>query len=289
MSLLRGTLLMALALLLGGCAVPMRVGLTPEHRAKLTELKAHVVVVQDEVIATVETSNVSLALGGGLIGAMIDSSIINARVKASQDVMGSFYASIEDVDYRKEFNEAIQREFANYPLKIMQFTMTPRRLSQAEITQLRNDLQPQQALLVVYPSYYLTADFRSLDAETIVSMWIKDGTEKPIQRGELHYQSQPVGPGGTASIALWSAQNAATFRNALRESVAETISLLRSDIEPRAPDTAKTVPTVGYPTNTGEIKGQLVKETDTRRLVLGADQKMHSLPKVSTATASAAL
>ena len=51
MSLVRSSILVGLVLLLGGSAVPMRIRLRPEQPAKITELKAHVVVRQDEVIA----------------------------------------------------------------------------------------------------------------------------------------------------------------------------------------------------------------------------------------------
>ena len=40
---------LSIALLLGACAAPMRSSLTPEQRGKITELTAHVVVVQMDV------------------------------------------------------------------------------------------------------------------------------------------------------------------------------------------------------------------------------------------------
>jgi hypothetical protein len=292
MRFLRIQALLALSLLLGACAVPMRISLTPEQRASIKELQAHVVVVQDEVLAAVQPSNVSLATGGGLIGAMIDSSITNSRVKASQEIMGPFYASIEDVDYRSEFNQAIRRELANYPIKVSQFTTTPRALGQADLGRLRATLQPGQSLLVIAPRYFLTMDFRTLDAEAVVSMWVKGGQDNtPVQRGVLYYQSQPVGPGGKESIALWSAQNAAAFRAALRESITETIHLVLMDMDVRAPAAKPDAP-ASFAFNTGaqqgQIKGQLIKETAQRATVLGEDKKLYSLPKMSQAAAAAA-
>ncbi|MDM0029320.1 hypothetical protein [Variovorax saccharolyticus] len=291
MSLLRSTVLVLLTLVIGGCAMPMRVSLTPEQRAKITELKARVVVVQDEVIVAVQPSNVGAATGGGLIGAMIDSSITNSRVKASQEVMGPFYARIEDVDYRKEFNEAIRRELANYPIKVAQFTTTPRALSQDSLAQLRGELLPGQALLVIYPRYYLTMDFRNLDVEATVSMWTKDGPANvPVQRGILYYQSQPVGAGGKESIALWGDQGAAAFRGAIKDSIVETINLVLMDMDLKAPgDNA--APSQSYAFNAGaqqaQIKGRLVKETATRKTVLGDDKKLYSLPVIAGTVASA--
>ena len=41
---------LSMALLLSACAVPMRTSLTPEQRGKISELTAHVVVVQDATL-----------------------------------------------------------------------------------------------------------------------------------------------------------------------------------------------------------------------------------------------
>lgn len=292
MLLLRTATLILLTALLGACATPTRVSLTPEQRAAITELKAHVVVVQDEVIVAVQPSNVSAATGGGLIGAMIDSSITNSRVKASQEIMGPFYVSIEGVDYRKEFNEAIGRELANYPIKVAQFTTTPRALSQSDLTRLRSELQPGQALLVIYPRYSLTMDFRSFDAEAVVTIWTKDGQDRtPAQRGVLYYQSHPIGTGGKESLSLWGAQDAGAFRAALRESIAETINLVLMDLNLTAP-VGKMEQFQSYGFNTGAqqgtVKGQLVKESADRVTVLGEDKKLYSLPKLPTVAAATA-
>ena len=156
---------------------------------------------------------------------------------------------------------------------------------------MRGNLQAGQALLVIAPRYYLTMDFRSFDAEAIVSMWTKDAPANGlVERGVLYYQSQPVGPGGQESIAQWGAQGAAMFRATLRESIIETINLVLMDIDvtmPTGKEAAKS-----YPFNTGqqqgEIKGQLVKETATRVTILGENKKLYSLPKTPKATALAA-
>ncbi len=290
---LRTIALVSVTLLLGACAAPMRVSMPPEQRSKITELKAHVVVVQDEVIAAVQPSNVSVATGGGLIGAMIDSSITNKRVKESQQVLGPFYASIEDVDYRKELNETIRRDLAGYPIKVAKVDTTPLALTDAQLTQLRETLPAGQALLIIYPRYFLTMDFRSLDAEAVVSIWVKGGVEnKPVQRGVLYYQSQPVGTGGKDSIVKWGAQNAALFRNTLRESMAEMVRLILLDIKLADAPSAKPEEFKTYTFNTGasqgEIKGQPLGETATRTLVFGADKKLYSLPKITNTTAAAA-
>lgn len=299
MPFLRTVALLSLTLMLGACAVPMRISMAPDQRAKISELKAHVVVIQDEVIAAVQPSNASAGgAAGGLIGAMIaaavDSSITNRRVKESQQVLAPFYASIEDVDYRKEFNETIRRELAKYPIKVAQVDTTPRSLTNAQLAQMREALPPGRALLIIAPRYFLTADFRTLDAEAVVTTWVKGGQDNvPAQRGVLYYQSQPVGPGGKDSILQWSAQDAALFRSTLRESMDELVRLVMLDTETAAEPSAKPEEVKTYSFNTGasqgELKGKPLKETPTRTLVFGNDKKLYSLPKTTQANAAAGL
>lgn len=278
----RSVVLVLLSLLLGACAAPMRLTLTPEQRSKITELQARVIVVQDEVIAAVQPSQVSLATGGGLIGAMIDSSITNSRVQESQKIMGPFYASIEDVDYRQEFNSAMRQELTKYPIKMGEVVTTPRMLNQAELDRLLEKMKAGQSLLVIVPRYFFTMDFRNLDAEAVVTMWVKGDSATLVHRGVLYYQSEPAGNGGKASMNLWAANNAALFRSVLRESVTELSKLILLDVDIAAapPKPGESKP---YNFNTGvkdvEIKGRPQLETGNRVVLLGDDQRLYSLPK----------
>ena len=69
----------ALALVLGACASPTRVAFDPALRQKLVEVQVLDVLPQDEVIVRAPAAGASLALGGGLIGAVIDSKIGESR------------------------------------------------------------------------------------------------------------------------------------------------------------------------------------------------------------------
>ncbi|KVG22013.1 hypothetical protein [Burkholderia ubonensis] len=283
-----------IALLLGACAAPMHSSLTPEQRGKITELTAYVVVVQDEVIAAVQPSNVSAALGGGLIGAIIDSKVTNNRVNESQQALGPFYAAIEDVDYRKEFNDSIERGLAGYPIKVGKFTTTTRALSDGKLTQLRNDLQPGQALLIIVPRYALSMDFRSFDSESVVTIWLKpdaSDSRMPSQRGVLHYQSTPMGPGGQESLAQWRAQNATALRDVMRESISETVRMVMLDIDVGSTIAVLPQDLKAFVFNTGagngEIKGKVLKAGNGQAILLGTDQKLYSLPDPSSVATTA--
>jgi hypothetical protein len=123
-------------------------------------------------------------------------------------------------------------------------------------------------------------------------MWTKDGDDRvPVQRAVLYYQSNIVGTGGQDSVALWGAQNAATFRATLRESIVETINLFLFDLELDSGTlTAKGPAPQAFGFNTGASQGtiqaRLVKEDAGRVTVLGVDNKLYSLPKDSKVAAA---
>lgn len=269
----------------------MRTSLTPELRASIQELDTRVVVVQDEVIVDVKASNsvgagVAFGLIGALITSTIDSKVTNNRVKSTQDLMGGFYQAIEDVDFRREFNEAVQPAMASYAIKVASVTTTPIALNDATLRQWRDGLAVGQSLMIIAPRYTLSADFRTFDAETVLTMWRKEGDDRPINRGVLRYQSAPLGAGGKESIEGWSANNAAAFRAVIKEAVAETMALVRADLDVTdnevKPDQQRE-----FPFSSGDqqtvLKGRLVSETATRRAVLGVDGKLYSLPNTALA------
>src|SRR4051812_45088997 len=101
----------SLAILLSACASPPRIALTPDVRQQISDVKAQAVVWQDELIVRAEAPGVSAALGGGLLGAMIDSHIIEGRQNAVQGAIDPFYASIDDLDFRQQMWTAMDPAF----------------------------------------------------------------------------------------------------------------------------------------------------------------------------------
>lgn len=290
--MVRVAALLAAVSLLAGCAVPLRLPLSAEHRASIQELDAKVVLIQDEVIVDIKPPNTATAgVMGGLIGALItttiDSSVTNSRVKTAQDAMVPFYAAIEDLDFRKEFDEAIRPALAAYPIKVGSITTTPVGFDDARIKQWREALKPGQALMLVVPHYRLSADFRTFNIETWLTVWRKDGDPaRPDKRGILRYQSAPRGQGGTESVALWAANNAAAFRATIREAIGETMLLAHADMGlPEKVETAGAERDFTWQADgaTATVRGRQVSETATRVVVLGADGRLYSLPKVAEA------
>ena len=70
-------------------------------RDAITSLESYILVIQDEVKPSVELSNVSGALGGGLIGAAIDSSVNDDRSTSARITIEPLFDVTEDVDFRQ--------------------------------------------------------------------------------------------------------------------------------------------------------------------------------------------
>jgi hypothetical protein len=286
--LYRNIALVALTLLLSACATqPINVKLVPEQREKLIELNARVIIIQDELIAQVIPSELSKKAVGGLLFIMADNAITNNRVMESQKIMGPFYASIEDADYRTVFDQIVRQELATYPIKVGEIVTTPRQMNQDEMVALTQKLAPGQALLAIIPNYYLTADFRNFDAEATVVMWTKGGeTPSLVYRNVMHYQSKSVGTGGKNSIELWGADHAALFRSAMNESVSEVMKMILIDMNPVQDKGSERRQ---FPFNLGEgkgiVKGRLLQDDSNRMLVIGDNGTRFSLPKIQTAVA----
>ncbi|MCL2636717.1 MAG: hypothetical protein FWD50_08865, partial [Betaproteobacteria bacterium] len=100
---------------------------------------------------------------------------------------------------------------------------------------------------------------------------------------------QPVGSGGKDSIAQWGKQGAAAFSSAIKESIAETIDLVLMDMN-LGTQGSKQKKTQEHAFSSGaqqvQIKGWLIKEGVDRKIVLGDDEKLYSLPMTSKAVAA---
>ena len=85
---------LSLAVLLSGCAGVNRVALNKAPQKTETRL----IIPSDEIIVRSEPSNISAAMGGGLIPALIDASITASRQTKLEEVSNPFYTETSDID-----------------------------------------------------------------------------------------------------------------------------------------------------------------------------------------------
>jgi hypothetical protein len=159
---------LTVALMLSACAsAPTRVALEPVTKQKLKDVKVLSVLPQDEVIARAETYGASVALGGGLIGAMIDSKVAESRQNTLQEMMAPFYGAVDDFDYRTSFQQALSATLpSGMPIRFTAAESTGWSPRKQEIDSRLAVMDAGSGLLFLHTSYGFTSDFTRLNLVT---------------------------------------------------------------------------------------------------------------------------
>ncbi|SDX59270.1 hypothetical protein SAMN04515617_10540 [Collimonas sp. OK242] len=277
-------IMMALAIGLAGCAAPQYIPLSQENAKKIQTVNVRSLVVQDEVIAKADPSMVSAGLGGGLIPALIDAAVTNARQARLQAAMDAMYESLEDYDFRTIYWPELTRQLhEQYPFKVTNVVTTARAIPAKDVLQQVQNLRDGEAELFISTDYYLSTDLRSLNIVTASSLWVK-GAQQPVYKNFLKYQSAALGSGGEQSAKAWAADGGKPFFDKLKEGIDETLAMLSIDVKENAPASAKT-DKMDVKFNFGEnasanqkaVKGTLVDKRGERVIIRGASGSLYSL------------
>ena len=278
--MLRQLVLVApLILLLTGCqTIPSHVPLTSKNAATIKLVHVISMVSQDEIIARSKPSYVSVAVGGGLLGAAIDSSITESRMREIYAVLEPAYESFDDVDLRSIFWPKL-REFLNQRarLHVSKIVTTPRLVTITE----RNDYMPtmkEDAYLEMYTSYFFDPDLRTFNIITGTHMLAKN-QELPSYKNTISYQSPIVGTGMQNSMDLWTENNGERFRQAMEEGISEIIRQLEIDLGRETVVASKKTLTLTYNTGTDVIgrTGNVMASNDDRVILREKDGTLVSL------------
>jgi hypothetical protein len=91
-----------------GCAPAVHIPLKPEARTALRAARIHAAVGQEEIVPTVEKSNVAAAGGGGLLLALIDAGIESNRMSTANKLIEPIRKEIADFDFRGQFFDGVR-------------------------------------------------------------------------------------------------------------------------------------------------------------------------------------
>lgn len=256
-----GTLAMlAAAVLAGGCVTTGgHVPLAQEELGKLGELTVRSVVVQDEIVLTAPEPGVVQAAGGGLLAALVESSIVKERQDALQGVIEPFYGEIDDYDFRKEFWSALVPFLGNgYPLPVAHIVTTPVTVPKFFANRWAAELPAGKSVMVLRTRYTFADRFRRLELETDLELWQR-GRQEPTFANVYRYQSQSLGSGERESLNQWAETRGARYRQALAEGIQETLRMLRLDA-------------AGTP-------GEVLDQRPARSIVRDKDGRLMSAPR----------
>lgn len=209
-------LLPGLALLLAACAPMHQQALTAEHRNQVKEVKVQMVVPQETFIFSAANPNISAAMGGGLIPALIDSAVQKSRQEQLGARVRPLLDKLIEVDFRDEARTVLAQE-AGLPFRVSSSEVVVQLPGRKQHEAMISGLRPGQAYLRIVSFYSLDPEVLLLSVRSQAVMWRQGVQEKVFGTGAV-YQSQ-----------VQSTEPEAV-RERLREGVAQTLRLLALDM-----------------------------------------------------------
>lgn len=220
----------AMAWLLGGCA-PFHKPLAADARARIDQVELRAVVAQETFMFTAQNPNVSAALGGGLIGALIDSSVQQSRQKDMAPQIQSMLGALLEVDYRREATAAVDefQRAAGFPLKLgsaqVLAGMPGKKAHEARIAA----TSKSPAYLLLWVHYELSPDLSVFSTRSTAQLW-QDGKPEPSYRAGVVYQTRLNGAARDAAMKRLTENQGAKLRAMMRDSMYESLRMIAVDL-----------------------------------------------------------
>ena len=281
-----------IALVIQACATPPKyTPITQQNRDSIKTLDVYNLVMQDEVRPSVDVTNVTGAMGGGLLSAAIDASVNDDRSNESRSLTEEFYIVTEDIDYR-----ALQAQAVNSALETLKPT-NPK--SSAEVMVMADGeiktrvaaLKAGEGFLFLTSHYLFVDNFKVLQTGTAAYFYVGSGGKvdytKATYKNDFIYQSPTVGDGGAASIKLWSADKGKLFREQLKNSLDTLREKMIYDMQPISNETCINTTTFAFPTQVGvqTITGNTVKTAADTSLIRSEDGALYTVSTVKLSPA----
>jgi hypothetical protein len=154
---------------LTGCVGPVRVPISSDSRTQLGEVKGIVGLQQQEIGTEINASNVSAATGGGLIGAIVDASIDDARAKKAEAEVAPVRDALINYQPGSVLAADLQKALATVP------SVNPSHIDVRQVIDLDTTTKwihgaGGASVLLVRLSYKLSPNFGSIIATAEVSL-----------------------------------------------------------------------------------------------------------------------
>lgn len=262
---------------LGACA-PFYKALAPEERARIAEVDLRVVVAQDTFLFTAQSSNVTAAMGGGLIGALIDSSVQRSRQSDMAAQIQATVGPLLDVDYRAEAATAVDalQPAGAFPLKLRSAQVLAGMPGKREHGARVAAGSRSPAYLLMWVHYELAPDLSVFSTRSTAQLW-QDGKPDPTYRVGVVYQTRLTGDTRDAVLQRLTDNQGARLRLLMRESMQESLRMVAADLA--APNAGAT--TRGGPARSASVWQHgnwiplkdmtLIDESPTRQLLRHVD------------------
>jgi hypothetical protein len=244
MSASRIAVLAVLVISLAGCAVQRKLVLPPEGREVAGGRDLLVTVTQNEIIAGIQESNITAVGGGGLLLALIDAGVNQARAKKAETAIVPLRDALTDYPFEKKvfaLSEELTRGLPWLGVNRKQLNKDP---SNARIS-VAIDESPGPQLLAITYDYLLDNDFQVLKVGANLSLVPKALPKggKPEQRAllanadfsRLIIMIVPLEGGATKeldqNVALWAKDGGRQAEEKLDRALARLGPLLKKALE----------------------------------------------------------
>ncbi|NHZ99547.1 hypothetical protein [Massilia sp. CCM 8734] len=220
----------AVALCFSACTMPpTRVALDPAAK-ELTQVPVTSLLPQDEIIVRAEAFGAGAALGGGLIGAFIDSKVAESRQNTIHGTLAPFYASVDDYDFRSHYLQALAANLASgTPLKFGAVETQPMPSTMQQITDRVNAVGAGKGLMVIQTSYTFSPDFKQLSVRSVATL-SRPNVEQKSFLNTYVFLSSPLGAGGTDSLKAWGENKGAAYRSASKDAIDNIMLMMKLDL-----------------------------------------------------------
>lgn len=231
-ALLRPCLLLAFCGVLQGCAPMLNKALTAENRTRVRDVDVQVLMPQETVIFSADSPNVSAALGGGLIGALIDASVQKSRQEAMSAEMGLFLDRLADIDFRGESKAALADATSGFALKVSTAEVLARIPTKSALDARIARTKGGSAFMRLFVYYTLDPKSLTLTTRSYAQMWQDGAAERSYAGSFIYQEAAPAALAGAAPGA-----EAAAVREMMRRAVLQTLRMASLDINQPAPAT----------------------------------------------------
>lgn len=180
---------------------------------------------------TAQSPNVSAAMGGGLIAALIDSSVQRSRQKDMASQIQATVGPLLEVDYRVEATaavDALQRTSA-FPVKLSSAHVLAGMPGKREHEARISAAGKSPAYLLMWVHYELAPDLSVFSTRSTVQLW-QDGKPDPTYRAGVVYQTRLKVDTRDALMKRLTDNQGARLRALMRESMQESLRMVAADL-----------------------------------------------------------
>lgn len=276
-ALSRGVLVLGVLSLLG-CATPPRRALDPADRSPSGGREVMVLVSQGEIHAAINPSVAGAVLGGGLLGALIDTSVNQHRTNKAEQTVKSLRDALNGYNFDQRAMEATQSALASLDWLGAKHATFSKDVSDDNRNACLDKAQAPEVLFATY-DYSLTADFSAVQVSvtvTIDSRTIAAGkpAKDRIKVANAAFTQDftslvPLANAAkepTDNVQRWAADNARLARVALDTALARDILLMQRSLS-QTPQQAAQLGK-GTQVNDHGIAGKLIEKDDNGTLLV---------------------